>query len=486
MNIQQLFETHHQFLVTGLTTDHRQVKAGDLFVCIKGYTVDGHQFAKAAEEAGACAIVTMKHLDNLQIPQFIVPDTSLELPRLAHLFYHQPTNNLQLVGVTGTNGKTTTAYLLEHLLATPHQSVGYIGTNGIRYGNVFLEPKNTTPDALNLQRTLQDMVQSDIHSVALEVSSHALELHRVDYCEFDLAIFTNLTPEHLDFHPTMTHYFEAKRKLFNQLKPNGYGVVNLDDPYGRELTIHLMNRHQSVMTYGINQSADFQAKHIQMTAAGTQFELHSPEGVHTICVPLLGEFNVYNLLGALASAYASGLSMSHLLERLQTLKPVDGRMELIHEGQDFTVLVDYAHTPDGVEKVLEFVNEIKTQQVKVVIGCPGDRDRTKRPVIADLSVQYADDVIFTTDDPHSEEPEAILEEMTQHLSSESYQSIVDRTEAIQAAILTAQPNDIVVIAGRGHEKVQYWKGYTIPLDDREIAKQMIRHRLTQKKVNSKN
>lgn len=477
MNIQQLFETHHQFLVTGLTTDHRQVKAGDLFVCIKGYTVDGHQFAKAAEEAGACAIVTMKHLDNLQIPQFIVPDTSLELPRLAHLFYHQPTNNLQLVGVTGTNGKTTTAYLLEHLLATPHQSVGYIGTNGIRYGNVFIEPKNTTPDALNLQRILHEMVKTNIQSVALEVSSHALELHRVDYCAFDFAIFTNLTPEHLDFHPTMRHYFEAKRQLFYQLKPNGYGIINIDDAYGRELLNDLTSRQQPTLTYGIKQSAHFQAKQIKMTAAGTEFKLHTPDGVYEICVPLLGEFNVYNLLGALAGAYTSGLSMTHLLERLQTLKPVDGRMEIIHEGQDFTVIVDYAHTPDGVEKVLEFVNDIKTNKVKVVIGCPGDRDRTKRPVIADLSVQYADEVIFTTDDPHSETPEAILDEMTRHLSPETYQSIIDRTEAIQTAIQTAKSNDIVVIAGRGHEKVQYWKGYTVPLDDREIAKQILRQRL---------
>ena len=477
MNIQDLFETYENFLVTGLTSDHRQVKPGDLFICIKGYTVDGHDFAKSAEEAGASAVVTMKPLDHLQIPQFIVPDTSLELPRLAHLFYQQPTQQLQLVGITGTNGKTTTAYLLEHLLSSSNQSVGYIGTNGIRYGNVFLEPKNTTPDALNLQRTLQDMVQSDIHSVALEVSSHALELHRVDYCEFDLAIFTNLTPEHLDFHPTMTHYFEAKRQLFYQLKPNGYGIINIDDAYGRELLNDLTSRQQPTLTYGIKQSAHFQAKQIKMTAAGTEFKLHTPDGVYEICVPLLGEFNVYNLLGALAGAYTSGLSMTHLLERLQTLKPVDGRMEIIHEGQDFTVIVDYAHTPDGVEKVLEFVNDIKTNKVKVVIGCPGDRDRTKRPVIADLSVQYADEVIFTTDDPHSETPEAILDEMTRHLSPETYQSIIDRTEAIQTAIQTAKSNDIVVIAGRGHEKVQYWKGYTVPLDDREIAKQILRQRL---------
>ena len=477
MNIQTLFETTEDFQVTGIATDNREVKPGDLFVCIKGYTVDGHRFAKAAEEAGACAIVCNHPLEGITIPQFVVKDTSLELPRLAHLFFEQPTTKLDLFGLTGTNGKTTTAYLLEHLLKDLDGEVGYIGTNGIRYGQHVIEPKNTTPEPLSLQRTFYEMVQTGVRQVALEVSSHALELHRVDYCPFKVAVFTNLTPEHLDFHPTMSDYFEAKYKLFTQLTPDGAGVINIDDPYGRDLVLRLIERQTTAYTYGIENTADFQAKHIKMSAAGTEFHLSSPEGTYVVTIPLLGLFNVYNLLAAVAAAYAAGLSMAQIVERIQTLKPVDGRMELIHEGQDFTVIVDYAHTPDGVEKVLDFVNSIKEKEVKVVIGCPGDRDRTKRPVIAKLSVDYADDVYFTTDDPHSEQPEAILEEMVAGMDPNDYQLIVDRTEAIEAAINQAKSNDIVVIAGRGHEQIQYWKGKTIYLDDREVAKTMIRKRL---------
>lgn len=477
MNIQTLFETTEDFQVTGIATDNRAVKPGDLFVCIKGYTVDGHRFAKAAEEAGACAIVCNHPLEGITIPQFVVKDTSLELPRLAHLFFEQPTTKLDLFGLTGTNGKTTTAYLLEHLLKDLDGEVGYIGTNGIRYGQHVIEPKNTTPEPLSLQRTFYEMVQTGVRQVALEVSSHALELHRVDYCPFKVAVFTNLTPEHLDFHPTMSDYFEAKYKLFTQLTPDGAGVINIDDAYGRDLVLRLIERQTTAYTYGIENTADFQAKHIQMSAAGTEFHLSSPDGTYVVTIPLLGLFNVYNLLAAVAAAYAAGLCMAQIVERIQTLKPVDGRMELIHEGQDFTVIVDYAHTPDGVEKVLDFVNSIKEQEVKVVIGCPGDRDRTKRPVIAKLSVDYADDVYFTTDDPHSEQPEAILEEMVAGMDPNDYQLIVDRTEAIEAAINQAKSNDIVVIAGRGHEQIQYWKGKTIYLDDREVAKTMIRKRL---------
>ena len=479
MNIQALFETTENFQVTGIETDNRHIKPGNLFVCIKGYTVDGHRFAKAAEEAGACAIVCNHFLEEITIPQFVVEDTSLELPRLAHLFFEQPTTKLHLFGLTGTNGKTTTAYLLEHLLGGFNEGVGYIGTNGIRYGQHFIEPKNTTPEPLSLQRTFYDMVQAEVQHVALEVSSHALELHRVDYCPFKVAVFTNLTPEHLDFHPTMSDYFEAKYKLFTQLTPDGAGVINIDDAYGRELVLRLIEQQTTAYTYGIENTADFQAKHINMSASGTEFHLSSPDGTYVVQIPLLGVFNVYNLLGAVGAAYAAGLSMPQIVERIQTLKPVDGRMELIHEGQDFTVIVDYAHTPDGVEKVLEFVNSIKENKVKVVIGCPGDRDRTKRPVMAKLSVDYADDVYFTTDDPHSEEPEAILEEMVTGMNPSDYRLIVDRTEAIETAISEAKKDDIIVIAGRGHEQIQYWKGKTIFLDDREVAKEMIRKRLQQ-------
>lgn len=477
MDIKLLFDVDFDLNVTGIATDNRRVQPGDLFVCIKGYTVDGHSFAKQAEEAGAVAIVCEHTIENIRIPQIIVADTKVELPRLAHLIFNKPTEKLNLFGLTGTNGKTTTAYILEHLLGGFEGHVGYIGTNGIRYNDVFIEPKNTTPEPLSLQQTFNQMVDAGVKNVAIEVSSHALELHRVDYCRFKVALFTNLTPEHLDFHPTMDEYFEAKYKLFTMLTPDGYAIVNLDDEYGVRLVNRIRVVHQRVYTYGIDTDADFKAMNVTMTTSGTAFTLKTPVGEYEVKTPLLGTFNVHNALGAMASAYAAGMPMEQIVDLIAKLSPVDGRMEIINEGQDFTVIVDYAHTPDGVEKVLEFVNDIKQNSVKVVIGCPGDRDRTKRPVIAKLSVDYADDVIFTTDDPHSEDPEDILNEMTQGMEESHYEVIVDRIKAIEAAINKAQKNDIVLIAGRGHEKVQYWKSGNIELDDREVAKEILRKKL---------
>lgn len=477
MNIKLLFDVEFDLEVTGIATDNRRVQPGDLFVCIKGYTVDGHAFAKQAQEAGAVAIVCEHLIEGIEIPQIIVEDTKVELPRLAHLIFNKPTEQLQLFGLTGTNGKTTTAYILEHLLGGFEGHVGYIGTNGIRYNDVFIEPKNTTPEPLSLQQTFHNMVEAGVQNVAIEVSSHALELHRVDYCRFKVALFTNLTPEHLDFHPTMDEYFEAKYKLFTMLTPDGYAIVNVDDEYGVRLVERVKANHSRVYTYAIEAEADFKAMDVTMTTSGTTFTLKSPVGEYEVKTPLLGTFNVHNALGAMASAYAAGMPMEQIVDLIAKLSPVDGRMEIINEGQDFTVIVDYAHTPDGVEKVLEFVNDIKQNSVKVVIGCPGDRDRTKRPVIAKLSVDYADDVIFTTDDPHSEDPEDILNEMTQGMSESHYEVIVDRIKAIEAAINKAQKNDIVLIAGRGHEKVQYWKSGNIELDDREVAKEILRKKL---------
>jgi len=476
MDIKELFNVDFDLEITGVKVDNRSIEPGDLFVCIKGYTVDGHQFAKKAEEAGAVAIVCEHLIYNVQIPQIVVDSTQVELPRLAHLIFNKPTTKLNLFGVTGTNGKTTVSYIVEHLLSGFPGHIGYIGTNGIRYAQTKVEPKNTTPEALSLQKTFYNMVEASVKNVAIEVSSHALALHRVDYCEFKTAIFTNLTPEHLDFHPTMEDYFQAKYQLFTKLTPDGAAIINIDDNYGVRIVKQLRKKGTKVYTYGIHKEADFRAIGIEMTATGTEFTLKCSEGDFHVHAPLLGTFNVYNVLGAIGAIAAAGMPIQKIITLIGTLPCVDGRMELINEGQDFTVIVDYAHTPDGVEKVLEFVNNIKQTSVKVVIGCPGDRDRTKRPVIAQLSVNYADDVIFTTDDPHSEDPEAILDEMTAGIKDDQYEVIVDRIEAIEAAISKAQKNDIIVIAGRGHQKLQYWKHRNVTLDDREVVKDILRKR----------
>lgn len=476
MNIKELFNVDYDLQVEGIQVDNRLVGPGDLFVCIKGYTVDGHTFAKRAEEAGAAAIVCEHLVDGVSIPQIVVASTQEELPRLAHLVLGRPTEQLALFGVTGTNGKTTVSYMVEHLLKGFQVPTGYIGTNGIRYQGTSMEPKNTTPEALSLQKTFKDMVEAGVENVAIEVSSHALALHRVDFCQFQATIFTNLTPEHLDFHPTMEDYFEAKYKLFTKTAPGGAAVINVDDDYGKRIAKRMQKRGTRLFTYACDSEADFQAENIEMQATGTTFDLKTPEGIFQVSAPLLGLFNVYNILGALGAVYAAGMPLETAISLIRELPPIDGRMELINEGQDFTVIVDYAHTPDGVEKVLEFVTGIKKSTVKVVIGCPGDRDRTKRPVIAKLSVDYADDVIFTTDDPHSEDPVDILKEMEKGVEGEHYDVIVDRIEAIEAAIAKARKNDIILIAGRGHQKLQYWKDNNIDLDDREVVKDILRKR----------
>jgi len=478
LNIKELFDgTRYDFEISGLQIDSRQVKPGDLFVCIKGYTVDGHDFAKKAEENGAVGIITERHLEDVHIPQIKIQNTGATLPLLAHAILNKPTENMSLFGVTGTNGKTTVSYMLEHLLRSFNKAVGYIGTNGIRYGDVNYEPVNTTPNALDLQATFADMVHRGVRHVSLEVSSHALSLHRVDCCQFKVAIFTNLTPEHLDFHPTMEDYFEAKYKLFTMLEDGGYAIINTDDEYGIRIANRMKNLGTNCYTYGTLKTADFMAKNIKHTPKGTHFVLDFQGKSFELTVPTLGLFNVYNTLSAIAAVVSAGLPIEEAIATMEKLPIIDGRMEIIDVGQDFTVIVDYAHTPDGVEKVLEFAQSIKKEAIRLVIGCPGDRDRTKRPVMANLAVNGADDVVFTSDDPHSEDPVAILEEMTKDLSADNFNIVVDRKSAIQRVFEKAKKDDVIIIAGRGHQRWQYFASGNVEFDDRvvvtEVLKEMI-------------
>lgn len=475
LNIRELFEeVEYDFEVSGLQIDSRQVKPGDLFVCIKGYTVDGHDYAKKAEENGAVGIIAERHIGGITIPQIVIGNTGATLPLLAHAILNKPTENMNLFGVTGTNGKTTVSYMLEHLLRSLNESVGYIGTNGIRYADVSYEPVNTTPNALDLQATFADMTDRGVRHVSLEVSSHALALHRVDCCRFKVAIFTNLTPEHLDFHPTMEDYFEAKYKLFTMLEDDGYAVINIDDKYGIRIAKRLKNLGTNCYTYGIESDADFMAKEIKHTPTGTYFVLTFQGEAFQMTIPTLGLFNVYNALSAIAAVVSAGLPIEEAIAAIKKLPIIDGRMEIIDAGQDFTVIVDYAHTPDGVEKVLEFAQTIKKEAIRLVIGCPGDRDRTKRPVMANLAINGADDVVFTSDDPHSEDPVAILEEMTKDLSADNFNVVVDRKSAIQRVIEKAQKDDVIIIAGRGHQRWQYFANGNVEFDDRVVATNVLK------------
>ena len=474
LNIKEILDgVVDDFEVSGLQIDSRMVKPGDLFVCIKGYTVDGHDYAAQAEANGAVGIVAEHHVQGVRIPQIIIQNTGATLPFLAHVILKKPTENMNLFGVTGTNGKTTVSYMMEHLLHSFDGSVGYIGTNGIRYADIAHEPVNTTPNALDLQATFADMAKRGTHHVSLEVSSHALALHRVDCCKFKVAIFTNLTPEHLDFHPTMEDYFEAKYKLFTMLEDEGYAIINTDDQYGSRIAKRLQERGTNMYTYGVDHKADFMATHIKQTPTGTQFTLTFKDKVYHVATPTLGLFNVYNALGAIAGVVSAGMAVEIAICAIGKLPIIDGRMELIDVGQDFTVIVDYAHTPDGVEKVLEFAQGIKKEAIRLVIGCPGDRDKTKRPVMADLAVSGADDVVFTTDDPHSEDPLAIIKEMIEGLSAKNFEIVLDRKSAIERIFEKAKKDDVVIIAGRGHQKLQYFKSGNIEFDDRIVVRDVL-------------
>jgi UDP-N-acetylmuramoyl-L-alanyl-D-glutamate--2,6-diaminopimelate ligase len=483
MKLQELLKHLHSLIpfseedldITSIENDNRKVQKGSLFVCIKGYTVDGHDFAGSAVQNGAAAILAERPL-SLDVPVIIVNDTNRALAVLADAFYGQPTKKLHLIGVTGTNGKTTTSHLIEKILSDAGKKTGLIGTLYTKIGEKTLETKNTTPESLTLQKTFKKMCDSKVDSVVMEVSSHALDLGRVHGCDFNVAVFTNLTQDHLDYHLTMDEYKRAKSLLFSQLG-NTFGlenpkfaVLNADDPasemYRKSTAAH-------VVTYGINNKADIHAKNIEMNSSGTRFILGTPEADYPVEIQLIGKFSIYNVLASIAAALVSGISITDIIHSISTVKGVAGRFELVNAGQNFTVIVDYAHTPDSLENVLKTIRQFAKRKIFVVVGCGGDRDRTKRPIMAKIACQYATDPIFTSDNPRSEDPLAILSEMEEGVRGESYKVIPDRREAIMLAVNQAAESDIILIAGKGHETYQIIGSQVHDFDDRLTAKEAI-------------
>src|SRR5699024_305902 len=380
----------------------------------------------------------------------------------------------QLIGITGTNGKTTITYILEKIYQEFNNKTGVIGTIQVKIGDDSFPVKNTTPDALTLQRTFQRMRDAHVDTAIMEVSSHALQLGRVHGANFDIALFTNLSQDHLDFHTNMDEYFYAKSLLFSQLgntfnqdKPK-FSIINIDDKYGEKLINHSA---QPVLTYGIEKDADIRATDIKITMNATSFRLHTPQGTIEVNSPLIGLFNVYNMLAASAVAYASSIDLATIKRSLENIAGVDGRFEKVNVDTDYATIVDYAHTPDSLENVLKTVNEFVENDVYVVVGCGGDRDKTKRPLMAEAATKLADYAILTSDNPRTENPEMILSDMTKNLQTENYEVIVDRKLAIEAAVNRATSGDIILIAGKGHETYQEINGERIDFDDREIAKE---------------
>lgn len=479
LSILPIYEAYHidnTKEINQLQMDSRLVKEGDVFVCIEGFTVDGHDFAKDALEKGAALIVSQRQLDLGDAPLVVVPDTTTALALLANQYYDFPSNKLRLVGITGTNGKTTTTYLLERIFREAKRKTAVLGTIQLKIGEETRAVRNTTPDALSLQQYFAEMVEKGVDIAFMEVSSHALELGRVYGTDFDLALFTNLSQDHLDYHKTMEAYLHAKSKLFSNLG-SAYGekgkvaILNADDPnhtYIKEQTM------QPIVTYGIEKEADFRAVNIDTHLTGTNFTVQTPKGTLRIQSHLNGIFNVYNMLAAISVAYVEGISLATIQRALEKMSGVDGRFERVDIGQPYAVIVDYAHTPDSLENVLKTIQEFAENKVYVVVGSGGDRDRGKRPLMAEAALRYSDYAIFTSDNPRTEDPLVILKDMTSGLSSgESYEVIENRKDAIYRAIALTNPGDVVLIAGKGHETYQEINGVRYDFDDRLVAKEAI-------------
>jgi len=469
----------------GVAYDSRQVKPGDLFFCVSGEKFDGHRFLPDVAARGAAAAVVDAD-GPYPLPVLRVPNVREAMPRLSAAFFDYPSRRVSLVGITGTNGKTTTTFLVSAIARAAGKGAGIIGTIGARINDDVLPGDRTTPEAPDFQSLLSQMAAADTGSgmvVSAEVSSHALVLQRTAGCEFDVAVFTNLTQDHLDFHHTMEAYFQAKALLFTEYpRASGKqftGVINVDDAYGRRLA---ELSEGSVLTYGIQNPADLRATEIQGTARGLHYRLETADGAFPVSLRLGGLFNVYNSLGAIGAARALGIPWEIILPAIASAAGVPGRFESVEVedvNQEFSVIVDYAHSPDGLENVLRSARALNPRRIIAVFGCGGDRDRTKRPIMGQIASELSDRVIVTSDNPRSEDPHAILAEVLTGIPAERLEAVepeVDRRAAIRRAVQLAEPGDLVVIAGKGHETYQIFADETIHFDDREEARAAIHAR----------
>ncbi len=468
--------------ITDLVFDSRLVRPGALFFCVTGMTADGHDFAAGAVEAGAAALVVERPL-GLEVPEVRVEDARAAMAPLAARFFGDPTATLALGAVTGTNGKTTTAFLTRSILEADGTPCGLLGTIKQVIGGAETDAVRTTPEAIDLQRTFAEMLDAGDRAVAMEISSHALVLGRADHVHVAAAAFTNLTQDHLDFHADMEEYYAAKRLLFtgdgDRREPPRVSAINVDDAYGRRLLEEL--RAGGVGTELVSFSAagaeaDLSAREVSFDASGARFVLDADGASVPVELGLPGHFNVENALAALALARGLGVPLDRAVTGLREADPVPGRMEPIAEGQDFAVIVDYAHTPDSLVNVLAAARKLTGGRLISVLGCGGDRDRAKRPLMGRAGADASDLCIVTSDNPRSEDPEAILADVLEGIEDRSNVIVeVDRRKAIGAALREARPRDLVVIAGKGHEQGQEFEdGRKIPFDDRDVAREELR------------
>ena len=463
--------------ISGISYNSKTTKKGDIFVCLIGEHTDGHEFAQMAIDNGAVALLVEHKVDGITVPQVQVKSTRHQIADIADRFYSSPSKGLNLIGITGTNGKTTVTHLIQKIFEENNQKCALIGTLGYKLTSTgeYRDAKHTTPQAPELQATLRMIKDVEkIDNVVMEVSSHALEQNRVGGCRFNGAVLTNLTQDHLDYHITMENYFKAKALLFEGLQEGDFAVINSDDEYGKRF-YDIVPEGVKIITYGVKNNADVMAQNINFSLNGAEFNLKIGENNYSVNLHMNGMFSVYNVLAAISSAVAMNIDINIALKALQNVHGVAGRFEVVNKKP--LVIVDYAHTPDGLENVLKSAREITPENGKLIclFGCGGDRDATKRPKMGAIAQKLADKIVITSDNPRSEDPQQIITDIIAGLSSVSSDKVTvepDRGEAIALLKTIADNNDVVLIAGKGHEDYQILKDRTIHFDDREEARKV--------------
>ncbi len=465
--------------IAGIAYDSRRVKKDFLFVAMRGAKADGENFSGLAVEQGAVAVVSESDTGQSRATRIVVESARTALGDLAAAFYKRPGDHLKIIGVTGTNGKTTTSFLLKHICETALLRCGLIGTVRYEVGERRLPAPRTTPESLDLQELLYQIRSAGCKAAVMEVSSHALMQERVRNIEFDAAVFTNLTQDHLDYHGTMESYFEAKARLFTglaaQTKKQGRAIVNIDDRHGAKLA-GMLPKETTVVTFGVHQRADFRASNLRMDFSGASYQLDTREKSYLVRLPHIGRFNMYNSLGALAAASVLGIDVRTAVLSLASAPPVPGRLEAVPGRRQFKVFVDYAHTDDALLNVIKTLRDLSPNRIIVVFGCGGNRDRAKRPLMGAAVDEFADWGIITSDNPRGESPEAIIADIERGFRKRNYEVVADRKAAIFHAVSMAQPRDIVLIAGKGHEASQEFADHVIPFDDVSMAREALEAR----------
>ncbi len=455
--------------ITGVAYDSRKVKQGNLFVCIKGFKVDGHSYISQAIENGAVCIIVEQEITSVSIPTIQVENSRYALAMISAALYEYPSSKLKLIGVTGTNGKTTSTYLIKAMLELQGKKVGLIGTNQNMIGDQVLPTERTTPESLELQELFSEMVKQGVEMVVMEVSSHSLALNRVDGCQFDIGVFTNLTQDHLDFHGSMEKYLIAKTKLFQQCK---IGIINVDDDSSEFI---LKNGTCKMISFGIENKADVRAKDIDVSEKGVRFQVESMHGQEKIMLRIPGLFSVYNALGSIAACLELGLNLDQIQKGLAIAKGVPGRAQVVRTGKDYTIIIDYAHTPDGLENIIQTVKDFAKGRVVTLFGCGGDRDNGKRPIMGEVAGRISDFCIVTSDNPRTENPMQIINQILEGIKDTDcpYVMIENRYDAIEYALSNAQKDDVIILAGKGHETYQEINGLKYPFDEKEIVQKIL-------------